>query len=253
MKNNILTLETTKYEIKLDNFSGPLDLLCYLIDKEKMDIYQVKISDITDQYINYLNQMKDLNLDIASEFLVMASSLLLMKSNGLLPKEVEDEAELTEEELIKRIIEYKKYKEISKLFKERIMLFSKRKGKPQEQIELPKKKLDENKYNYMQIVEIYSNIVKKNETKKNQNAINIEKIAIRDTYTVASKVKEIFRELIKKPKFVFNKVFSIKEKPKAEVVAAFSGVLELTRRSKISATQEETFGDITISKKDKTV
>ena len=110
--------------------------------------------------------MKDLNLDIASEFLVMASSLLLMKSNGLLPKEVEDEAELTEEELIKRIIEYKKYKEISKLFKERIMLFSKRKGKPQEQIELPKKKLDENKYNYMQIVEIYSNIVKKMKQRK---------------------------------------------------------------------------------------
>ena len=79
-----------------------------------MDIYQVNISEITDQYIDYLNEMEKLNLDIASEFIVMASTLIYLKSKGLLPKQVEDEAEITEEELIRRIIEYKKYKEITK-------------------------------------------------------------------------------------------------------------------------------------------
>ena len=85
---NVLTLETNKYAIKIDNFEGPLDLLCHLIDKNKMNIYDIKISDITDQYIDYINEMERLNLEIASEFLVMASTLILLKSKSLLPKQV---------------------------------------------------------------------------------------------------------------------------------------------------------------------
>ena len=99
MAGSILNLESTKYALRLDNFEGPLDLLIFLIDKNKMNIYDIKISDITDQYIEYLNEQERLNLEIASEFLVMASTLILLKSKGLLPKEVDDEAELTEEEL----------------------------------------------------------------------------------------------------------------------------------------------------------
>ena len=91
MNNKIISLESKKYELRLDNFEGPLDLLCYLIDKNKMDIYKVSISDITDQYIQYLKTQEELNLEIASEFLVMASTLLLIKSKGLLPKEDEEE------------------------------------------------------------------------------------------------------------------------------------------------------------------
>ena len=110
----ILTLETKQYAIKIENFEGPLDLLCHLIDKNKMNIYDINLSEITDQYIKYLNEMEKLNLEIASEFLVMASTLLYLKSKKLLPKQNEEEEELTEEELINRIIEYKKYKEIIK-------------------------------------------------------------------------------------------------------------------------------------------
>ena len=244
MNSNVLNLETNKYELQLDNFEGPLDLLCYLIEKNKMDIYKVKISDIAAQYINYLQEQEKLNLDIASEFLVMASTLILIKSKGLLPKETEDEAELTEEELLRRIIEYKKYKEISKKFKENINEFSKRLP---DNIELPKQTI-EKKYYIDDIVSAYTELVKKNEEKKNENAKNIEKIAIHDTYTVADKVKEIFRELVNRPKFVFGKLFKLSEKPKAEVVTAFSGVLELSRRNKINAEQTELFGDIIISK-----
>lgn len=247
MNSNVLNLETNKYELQLDNFEGPLDLLCYLIEKNKMDIYKVKISDIAEQYINYLQEQEKLNLDIASEFLVMASTLILIKSKGLLPKATEDEAELTEEELLRRIIEYKKYKEISKKFKENINEFSKRFYKLPDNIELPKQTI-EKKYYIDDIVSAYTELVKKNEEKKNENAKNIEKIAIHDTYTVADKVKEIFRELVNRPKFVFGKLFKLSEKPKAEVVTAFSGVLELSRRNKINAEQTELFGDIIISK-----
>lgn len=248
MNNKIISLESKKYELRLDNFEGPLDLLCYLIDKNKMDIYKVNISQITDQYVEYLKVQKELDLEIASEFLVMASTLLLIKSKGLLPKQVEDEAELTEEELLRRIIEYKKYKEISKVFRENIEIFSKRLYKFPEKIELPKQKIEKD-YNYNQIVEIYKELLRKEEDKKNENAKNIEKIAISDTYSVADKVKEIFKHLVKKNTFVFNKLYSLKTKPRAEVVTAFSGVLELGRRNKIVSEQKELFGDITIKKK----
>ena len=246
--NNILSLETNKYALRLDNFEGPLDLLCYLIDKNKMDIYEVKISDIAEQYVAYLKEQEELNLEIASEFVVMASTLILIKSKSLLPKDVEDEAELTEEELLRRIIEYKKYKEISKLFKENINKFSKRFYKLPDKIELPKQKI-EKEYKPEDIIEKYKALIERNENKKNENARNIEKIALYDTYTVADKVKDIFRELARRPKFVFNSLFKLSEKPKAEVVTAFSGVLELSRRNKVNTEQEELFGDIIISKR----
>ena len=80
---NVLILETNKYAIKLQNFEGPLDLLCHLIDKNKMNICDIKISEITDQYIEYLNKMEQMNLEITSEFLIMASTLLYLKSKSL--------------------------------------------------------------------------------------------------------------------------------------------------------------------------
>lgn len=243
----ILTLETNKYALKLENFEGPLDLLIHLIDKNKMDIYDVKLSDIADQYIEYINEMERQNLDVTSEFLVIASTLVYLKSKELLPKEVEDESELTEEELLRRIIEYKKYKEISKKFKEMYETNNTRFFKLPDEVKLPKQKL-EREYSYELLYSNYKRLIENYESKVNKNAENIEKIAIRDTYSVTSKVKEIFKELSKKPKFVFNKLFSVKLKPKAEVVTAFTGLLELTRRSKVTATQEELFGDIVVEK-----
>ena len=243
----ILALETQKYAIKIDNFEGPLDLLCHLIDKNKMNIYDINLSEITDQYIEFLKEQEKLNLEIASEFVVMASTLLFLKSKNLLPKQEEEEEEITEEELIRRIIEYKKFKEISKVLREKYMIFSNRYYGFEEKIDLPKQKL-EKKYDEAIIPEIYENLVEKNNEKINQNAKNIEKIAITDNYTVASKVREMFRVLIKQKRFVFNKLFSIKKHNKQEVVTAFSGLLELSRRSKVETIQEELFGDITVEK-----
>lgn len=244
---NVLTLESNKYAIKIENFEGPLDLLCHLIDKNKMNIYDIKISDIADQYIEYINQMEELNLEVTSEFLIMASTLLYIKSKGLLPNQVEAEEDLTEEQLIERIIEYKKYKEITSKFRANYEEFSKRFFKIAEVIELPKQKL-EVEYTTNILPDIYKNLVERNNEKINQNAKNIEKIAIVETYTVASKVKEMFKELIRKPKFVFNKLYSVSKCNKQEVVTAFTGLLELSRRNKVTTVQEELFGDITVEK-----
>lgn len=244
---NVLTLESNKYAIKITNFEGPLDLLCHLIDKNKMDIYEIKISEIADQYIEYINAMEEANLEVTSEFIMMASTLLYIKSKGLLPSQVENEEELTEEQLIQRIIEYKKYKEITSKLKENYQEFSKRFFKFAEVIELPKQKL-ETQYSKEVLPDIYKRIIERNNEKVNVNAKNIEKIAITESYTVGSKVKEMFRELIRKPRFVFNKLYSISKCNKQEVVTAFTGLLELSRRSKVITTQEELFGDITVEK-----
>ena len=244
---NVLTLESNKYAIKIENFEGPLDLLCHLIDKNKMNIYDIKISEIADQYIEYIEKMEELNLEVTSEFLIMASTLLYMKSKGLLPNQAEAEEELTEEQLIERIIEYKKYKEITSKFRTNYEEFSKRFFKIAEIIELPKQKL-EVEYSKDILPDIYKGIIERNNEKVNQNAKNIEKIAIVETYTVASKVKEMFKELVRRPKFVFNKLYSISKCNKQEVVTAFTGLLELSRRNKVITVQETLFGDITVEK-----
>ena len=245
---SILTLETKKYAIKIENFEGPLDLLCHLIEKNKMDIYDINLNEITDQYIQYLNQMEEMNLEIASEFIVMASTLLYLKSKNLLPKKEEEEEELTEEELIRRIIEYKKFKEISKTLKQNYIETGNRYYKEQENIKLPKQKL-EKEYDNKIIPKKYKELIERNSVKLNQNVKNIEKIAIVENYTVASKVKEMLKVLIKQKRFIFNKLFSLKQHNKQEVVTAFSGLLEMSRRKKVETTQEELFGDITVEKR----
>lgn len=244
---NTMTLERSKYEIKIENFEGPLDLLVHLIDKNKMDIYDIKISEITEQYIDYLRKMEDMNLVVASEFAIMASTLLYLKSKKLLPKHEENEEELTEEELIRRIIEYKKYKEISSSLKSNYEVNSKRYFGFAEKLQLPKQEIDV-KYEPSVIVEKYKELLYRNEEKANVNAKNIEKIALVDTYTVHDKVKEMFRELLHKPSFIFNKMYTLSKCNKQEVVTAFSGLLELSRRSKVLTEQEELFGDIKVQK-----
>lgn len=244
----MLTLETQKYAIKLDNFEGPLDLLCNLIEKNKMNIYDIKLDEITDQYIEYLNKAQELNLEIASEFLSLASTLLYIKSKKLLPNKQEEEEEISEDELIRRIIEYKKYKDITNKLKQNFEIYSNRFYKLPENIELPKQQL-EDEYEENIIPNLYQKLWNKNQEKVNENAKNIEKIAITDTYTVVSKVKEMFKELIKNKSFVFNRLFSVQKHNKQEVVTAFSGLLELSRRSKVETEQEELFGDINVKKR----
>ena len=246
---NVLTMQTSKYSIKIDNFEGPLDLLCHLIDINKMDIYDVNLNEITDQYIEYIKAMQEMDLEVTSEFLLMASTLLLIKSKKLLPRQESEDEELTEEELIERIIEYKKYKEITAKFSEMYVDNKRIFNNVAEKIELPNLELDEEEHTANDMAEIYKHIIEINSVKLNKNAKNIEKIAITENYNVGDTVKTMFRELIRKSKFVFNKLFTLKQCQPQEVVTAFSGLLEMSRRNKVETVQEELFGDIIVTKK----
>lgn len=250
MQSKVLSLETNKYAIKVENFEGPLDLLCHLIEKNKMNICDIKISDVADQYIDYINKMEEMNLELTSEFLIMASTLLYLKSKKVLPNINDEEEEISEEELIRRIVEYKQYKEISKKLKEMYLNNNIRYFKLPEEIKLPKQKIEDN-YTKGLIVNAYTSLIKNNANKMNENASNIERIAITDTYSVAGKVKQMLKELLKKPKFIFNSLYSISKCNKEEVVTAFSGLLELSRRNKVITNQEKTFGEIMVEKNKK--
>ena len=243
-----LKLETNNYAIKIENFEGPLDLLCHLIEKNKVDIFDVKISEIADQYIDYINKMQEMNLEVTSEFLIMASMLLYLKSKKVLPNAIEeDEEDITEEDLLRRIAEYKKYKEISRELKFEFDNAPIRYYRNKEEIELPNQELEDD-YTTNDLVLAYQSLFKKNKEKVNENAANIEKIAITDNYTVASKVRQILKVLLKKPKFVFNTLFSISKCNREELVTAFSGLLELSRRNRVITEQEKMFGEIIVEK-----
>ena len=180
---NILTMESTKYNIKIQNFEGPLDLLCHLIDVNKMDIYDVNINSITDQYLEYIKAMEEMDLELTSEFLIMASNLLYIKSKKLLPRVEDEEETISEEELIQRIIEYKQYKEITNKFREMYLENNKRFFRTEEKIQLPKQKL-EVQYTEKDIVNIYKEIVERTSVRANRNAKNLEKIALIENYSV---------------------------------------------------------------------
>ena len=160
-----------KYNFVLQNFEGPLDLLLYLISKNKMSIFDISLSTLTDEYISYLNQMTDENLEVTSEFIVMAATLLDIKARKLLPEitpKEDDEEVLTEQDIIAKIIEYKKYKEIADviytMYKEHFGSFS----KSYEKIKFNKKttysgeKLDKNVLHDMYVDMLQRNINKIN-------------------------------------------------------------------------------------------
>ena len=236
-----------QYSIKIENFEGPLDLLMHLVEKNKMDIMDIKIAVITDQYLDYLKKMKEMNLETTSEFIVMASKLIYLKSKSLLPSLDSETEEDDEFDLVKLLVEYKKYKEYTFTLKERLDVYHKRFYRLPSKIELPKMELEE-EFSSDLIPQIYRDFIDREEAKKNLQADNIKKLAVSEKYSVQSKIREIIKHLLKTPKFVFNKVFNVKKKEKSEVVTAFLSLLELSRMSRIKVSQDTLFGDINVEK-----
>lgn len=247
---NVLKEKMSKanYTIAINNFEGPLDLLIYLIDKEKLSIFDISLSNLTDKYIEYLEEMERLDLEIATEFLVMASSLLYIKSKRLLPdikdEEVEEE---TEEDILNRIAEYKMYKNMAETLRGMYESNCGKCVKPTEHITLPKRKMEIN-FKISTLESIYLEIIRRNKDKINVNSSDIERLAIHEKITVKSKVKEMISFFVKKTSFVFNKMFDIEDRPKIEIVTAFIGMLELAKLKKVKIEQEIMFGDITVKK-----
>ena len=244
--------ETNLYKIKIENFEGPLDLLCHLVEKNKMNIYDIPISEITDQYIHYINSMKAMNLEITGEFLIMASNLLYLKSKTLLPteeKEAEDD-NISREELIQKLVEYKRIKEITELMKDNDEKFSLFHYKEPEKINFPKEKPKlEVTYSSDLIPSVFMKIAKANMEKINHNANDINRLIESEKITVKSKIKDILRGIMQKGSLIFNKVFNIDKKSKIEVITAFMAMLELSHASRVNISQEYTFGDIKLTKR----
>ena len=234
------------YNLKLNNFEGPLDLLCHLIDKNKMNIYDISINEITEQYMEYINSMQENSLEVTGDFLVMASNLLYIKSKILLPTKQDEEQEDPREELVNQILEYKKIKEATVQMRKDNEEYSQMHYKEPEKLIFKKEQKLETTYSSDIIQSLFMKIAQMNLDKINHNAKDINKLIERDKVTVRSKIKEILKFLLKQKSIIFNKEFCTEKRSKNEIVTAFLAMLELDKSNRIKIKQKYVFGDITI-------
>lgn len=222
---------------KLQIFEGPLDLLLHLIKKNKVSIYDIPIVEITEQYMEYISMMEEMDLEISSEFLVMATHLLYIKSKMLLPKH-EEEEEDPRQNLVDRLLEYKKMKEAGEKLKN--MQFSGYlsfyKG-PQEikGIKQPKKIESES---LDKLTKAFLEILKKAERKEPPPVNKFDGIVGREVVSVKTKTEHILKKLKKGSKIGFKKSFS-DVKTKSEAVSQFLAILELLRMGVLKVIEEE--------------
>lgn len=234
--------------IRVNMFEGPLDLLLHLIKKSEIDIYDIPISEITAQYIEYLNAMEEMNLDVASEFLVMASTLLEIKSKMLLPKR-KDET-LDEEdprlELVEKLIEYEKYKNFANRLKEideNTLIFSK---EPEIIDDIEDEETFFQNITLDNIMTIFKKIIDRYEAKHKSEKRVYQNIT-EDEYKVEDKIDFIIESLKVKRKMNLNDLL-IKVKSKIEIIVTFIAVLELIKCGDILVYQVSNFNNITIER-----
>lgn len=237
--------------VKLQAFEGPLDLLLHLIEKAEVDIYDIPIAEITDQYLQYISMMELHDLEISSEFIVMAATLLEIKSKMLLPKpkkeEAGDAAVDPREELIQKLIEYKKYKEASLELKDKLGIYEKVFYKAPEPIEDYISDVSDITNISLDMLYIsFRNILLKNESKKRNNFKEI----YREVVTVDDKIRLINKLLASKPSFYFDDLF-INYCNKYEIIVTFLAILELLKRRSLHIEQERNFDKILIKRRAK--
>lgn len=231
------------YKVKLEIFEGPLDLLLHLIKKDEIDIYDIPISGITNQYLKYIEFMKLLDLSIAGEFLVMAATLMHIKSKMLLPQP-EIEEEIDEEdpraELVRRLLEYKKFKEAANELHNRNL---RQKDYYARGVTVDVDKDGEEEYFEASIFDL---ITAFNKVMKEIPKTLFHEV-IKDEFTVEEKMHDIFHMLVERLSVSFNELFK-KARNKTEVITTFLAILELIRLKEITVKQNKTFGDITIER-----
>ncbi len=241
------------YNVKIDAFEGPLDLLLHLINRLEIDIYDIPVAEITEQYLLYIHTMQELELDIASEYLVMAATLLAIKSKMLLPKheeelfddEYDNEDENSMDELVERLVEYRKYKEAATSFKdleqERALMFT----KPPSDLSDFAKDIQPEKINLdVTIYDMIGAFQKLLRRQKLQKPLST-KIA-RQEVSIERRMSEILSDLKKiKKKKSFNALFP--ERNREQIVVTFLAILELIKRKEIHIEQEGNFSEIFLS------
>ena len=236
------------YKVSLNNFEGPMDLLLHLIKKENMDIMDINIEEIANQYLEYIESAQNLNLDISSEYLVLAAELIEIKSSSLLPKHEVEEDEYEEdprENLIKRLIEYKKYKEITPNFKEleemRRELYTKVPS------DLKEYQNNEEIVNYGDLsLELLTEAFKKFlERKQDEKPLNTK--ITKKEYSISARSREIKDILKLKQNVEFEELFEIVTKD--YVVVTFLSILSLAKKGEIDINQDDNFSKIILSLK----
>lgn len=230
------------YQITIDQFEGPLDLLLHLIKESKMDIFTVKIELVIEQYLNYIETMKEMNLEIASSFLVMASELIEMKSRKLLPRqqeEAEEEEENPEEKLRQRLVEYQQYQEITKALKEKEELRQEIYTKSPESLRqyATEENIIQSDVTLDDLLDAFQKFLKRKEEQKPLHT----KVTTKEI-TVEERRQGIRRILKEKGKVSFFDLFE--ETTRAYVVVTFLAILEMARKNELYLSQEKEFGDI---------
>ena len=229
----------------INDFEGPLDLLLHLIKTSEMDIYDISVEEITKQYVEFINRMKDMNLTVASEYLVMASELLEIKSKMLLPRNEEEEEEDPREELVNRLIEYQKYKDMidsfKELEKERKDIFTK---DPVNFNELSDTIIEnDGSVTLDDLVNALSKFLERKELEKPiSTKITKKEISVQD------RTRDIRNILSKKKKVSFFDLFEIRTRE--YVVVTFLSILEMAKFGEIEIIQENNFNNIMINKKE---
>ena len=234
------------YKVKLDVFEGPLDLLLYLIQKEEVDIYDIPIAKITDQYLEYLELMKLLDLGIAGEFLVMAATLMHIKSKMLLPPEQVDGEEKPEEdpraELVKRLLEYKKFKEaaseLSHMESQHKHFFA-RVGPGIDVEDLPKEETFF-EASLFDLITAFTKVLK-------DIPRDVFYKVVKDEFTVSEKIHDVLHMVVDKKKVLFTDLFRA-AKTKFEIITIFLALLELIKIKEVIVIQAAPFGEIDIMK-----
>lgn len=241
-----------EYSVNLATFQGPFDLLYYLIEKKEIDIYDIPISEITEQYLEYLDEMKHMNLEITSEFILMASTLIEIKSKMLLPVR-EDDDEDPRTELMNQLLEYKVCKYVSERLREYEKESSLFYTKPKDCIEIDENFNTENQLyisgvNVVDLYNIYLKLLRERNVNIVETPPKMNKV-YRESYSVKDCIDNI-RIKLKKMKCI--SVFEMfKEKQniynnKEYVVSVFLAILELSKSKGICIVQKENFSDILI-------
>lgn len=236
------------YKVTIDNFDGPLDLLLHLIKEQDIDIYDIKIEDITKQYLDYIKAMKELNLSVASEYLVMASELIEMKSKMLLPKRCTDLSDEYEEDprevLIERLLLYKQYKEVTSDFKnlekERKLILTKN---PENLSIYAKEEEKNDSLGIDDLINAFNELLRRKELEK-----PVATKITRKELSVSEKVNKIKNMLKSKKRINFEEIFD--EPVVEEVIISFLSVLEMVKKNEIELSQDGNFKSIIITLKE---
>jgi segregation and condensation protein A len=229
------------YTVKVDIFEGPLDLLLHLIKQNQLDIYDIPIALITEQYLEYIRIMKALDLTIAGEFLVMAATLMYIKSRMLLPTPIDEEEEEGEDpraELVERLVEYKRFKEAALHLSQQALLGRDVFIRPVQEIEAEGKEIEADLFH---LIDALRELLKRQEV-DDFHEITLERVTLRE------KIREVYERLQGVREAVpFSALFDSLSS-RVELIVTFLALLELIRSGMLRAYQREAFGPLWVTR-----